>query len=177
MKHIQIFLLLALVGAAAAEPSIVEYDNPKVVVSGNTVYVTLYLTNEGSLMTSLYIVELQPRPAGQLPLTAVSEQSTCDPTMPNNVHRSFKLESGESRSLTLSTSLGKAGKYDLYVLGRTKCWAEQPQGNAVIGPWGSWRNIKTVDIGSGGLGGINWNIAIGMILIIVAVYLAMQMKK
>jgi len=177
MKKTMIFVaLLALITAAAAEPTIQEYQSPSVKVSGNTLTVQLFIKNVGSAMTTPYLVEIQPRPQGSLPLS-VTAQDVCDPTIPTSVHVQYLLGAGEQGIITLTTPL-PPGTYDVYVLGRSKCYNTPPVGNVVQGPWGYYKLAAgSVPVLGGQSFGLDLPVLIGIGLIIIAFFLFIAGRK
>lgn len=104
---------------------LVASEESKEVTDALLITSSVKMKNTGSSMETPYILEMQVRPKGQLPLSIVGLQETCDPNHPENPHRNFKLGSGEEKVLQLTT--GKKmdpGWYTIYLLTRTKCYNE-----------------------------------------------------
>jgi len=92
----------------------------------NTVTGTIGLQNTGDAdMSDSNIVEMQVRPKGTNPLsTTVSSQQVCDDQYPENVHKEYSLDAGDSRKISLESSTGlEDGKsYTVYFLTREACY-------------------------------------------------------
>jgi hypothetical protein len=100
------------------EPKIVQYAEPRVTVSESTITVDVYLENQGVTMVNTWLVELQPRaPQG---LSWIGPQEACDKRYPQNVHKSFRLDSGDKVTITLISKV-TSGTYDIYLLNTDKC--------------------------------------------------------
>jgi len=116
------------------EPSVVEHAAPKLSYNDGTISTEVSFKNNGGDMTDSRILEMQVRPKGSTPLSFSSTTSVCDPAHPENVHKSFKLGSGEEASTTLSTSaVTDEGEYTVYLLTRSGCGGEkvEPYYNSV----------------------------------------------
>lgn len=89
-------------------------------------------------MTSSDIIEMQVRPANSGLLSFISrEEGTCDPDTPENVHKEFILDSGDSREIPLSTStsnIDRGEEYDIWIVTRQECGGDraEPYGSGVI---------------------------------------------
>ena len=135
------FLLVFVTFAFAFVPSTVlatpnlQYFNFRKVIGINSITVDFDITNYGSDMTASWLVEMQPRPSGLLPMGFLP-QEVCDPSHPENVHRDFTIPATQSVHITL-TSTVNPGTYDVYLLSRNKCWATAPQGNTQTPPFAS----------------------------------------
>jgi hypothetical protein len=108
------------------EPDLVMTSTPSVLLpdSGTNLEGSLTIKNQGGDMSENYIVEMQVRPEGEGPLSFVSSTTdTCDPDYPGNVHKEFRLDSGDEREITLSTGdifeIGQS--YEIYFLTRDQC--------------------------------------------------------
>lgn len=155
MKKILFALIavMALIGTVFAEPRVAVSQSPIVNCYADGCSVVVNLKNTGSDMPSFWLIELQPRPEGQLPLS-ISVQQTCDAAYPQNVHREFYLAGGESEAVSLSTKL-TPGDYDLYLLPRDRCWNWFQNNNIVpiyksllsSETWGSYYKIGTFHVG------------------------------
>ncbi len=106
--------------------AIIFAENPtKAIKDGVLIESGVTLKNTGDNMNNAYIIEMQVRPKGTLPLSVVGATSTCDPEHPENVHRTFKLNKDETVQISLVT--GKAmspGWYTIYLATRTKCYKD-----------------------------------------------------
>ncbi len=109
-------------GAPSQEPKIQEYSLPEVTVVGRKIVGKVFFKNVGGQMTESYLVEMQPRPHGELPLSWISEPKVCDASHPENVHKDFVIDPGDQRIITLETPNLEDGAYDVYFLTRDKCW-------------------------------------------------------
>jgi len=95
--------------------------NQDIRVEENKVIGAVTIKNTGSSMLTSNIVEMQVRPQGKPALEVLGIQKTCNPSYPNNVHRSFQLNSGEQMTISLDVGNLKKGFYDVYMLTRSKC--------------------------------------------------------
>jgi len=94
----------------------------------NSVIGSLEITNNGDGdMSGSDIVEMQVRPYGSNPLSFTSSQRTCDSSYPNNVHKEYSLDSGDSREISLNagTNMGDGESYTVYFLTRSDCGGEK----------------------------------------------------
>jgi len=116
-------------------PNVVEQSKPKLSYDSESGKITtqVFFKNTGGPMQSENIVEMQVRPKGSGLLAFSDSQDTCDIDHPENVHKTFSLESGESDSTKLSTSeVSEPGEYNVYLLTRTEC----APGNDEAQPYG-----------------------------------------
>lgn len=97
-------------------------------VSNGQVVGTVALENTGAAMQSNAIVEMQVRPEGASPLSFVGGQQACDPGFPENVHKEFRLGSGESRTIELVSEPEPDRRYDIYMLTQEGCFDEAESG-------------------------------------------------
>ena len=149
------FFLLSSIAFAA--PNIVATNINTRVDESQLVYkqiiTTMTITNNGDSMTELntdnpgatWLIEMQVRPKGQLPLT-VYPQQVCDSTHPENVHIRFNLASGQSANIELRSSVID-GAYDVYLISRNKCWNTYPQGNIPVSPFPNFVYQGTFNVG------------------------------
>jgi hypothetical protein len=115
----------------SSEADVVAANPPSVSVENGRVTGTVTFENSGdSNMPSSNIVEMQVRPQGSGPLSFASgpfsfvsdSVQTCDSSHPENVHKEFRLDAGDSTSISLSTSAVEPGQqYDVYFMTRTGC--------------------------------------------------------
>lgn len=105
------------------QPNIIEYSSAGISVIENKIIVTMYLKNTGASMTQDWLVELQPRISGTL--SWVSPQYACDPQNPQNVHKKYKLDSGESVQITLESTV-TSGTYNVYLVSADSCCPSNP---------------------------------------------------
>ena len=117
---------------------------PNVEIVNKQVQGAFPITNTGGDMTTDYIIEMQVVPEGTSPQAVIGDQSTCNPTYPNNVHRSFRLARQETVTFGLATPALTNGLYDIYVTTATKCWNVEPLGNQPVAPWMYNQFIGTV---------------------------------
>lgn len=97
------------------------YDPSKNVVIGR-----VGIRNDGPDMVDTHILEMQVRPEGEAPLAIISDQMVCDPTHPENVHKAFRLNSGEEAIIELevpASVLGE-GTFDVHFMSRHKCYKD-----------------------------------------------------
>lgn len=89
----------------------------------NTVTGNVIIANYGSDdMLEPDIVEMQVREGTSAPLSFASQQDTCDPSYPNNVHKEYQVDSGDAQTVSLSASNLEDGKqYTVYFLTRSGC--------------------------------------------------------
>lgn len=102
------------------------YQTPSFTVDEeeNTVTGTLGIQNKGGDMPDSDIVEMQVRPYGETPLSFTEDVAdTCDEDFPNNVHKEYRLDSGDSREISLTTQgdLQDGEAYTVYFLTREGC--------------------------------------------------------
>jgi len=114
-----------------AEPNIELAEDPSFdfsqdvgVVTGS---ITLENTGDGA-MPNNDIVEMQVRPKGQGPLSFLSftgNQDVCDEDYPNNVHRSYRIDPGDSETINLEVdTLEKGQSYEVFFLTREACYPD-----------------------------------------------------
>jgi hypothetical protein len=103
-------------------PDLQLVRQPTVTADGTTVTGQVELQNTGGAMQTSRLVEMQVRPAGQGPLSFISQRRLCDPSHPENVHRAFRLGQGDHRTITLrATDLEPDTAYDVYFMTGTDC--------------------------------------------------------
>jgi hypothetical protein len=105
--------------------NVVELSKPQLTAGDNNVTVQISFKNEGGDMPDRDIVEMQVRPKGTGPISAAfsENQMVCDSQYPNNVHKTYDLESGEKASTTLSVDgLEDGTEYDVFLLTREDCF-------------------------------------------------------
>jgi hypothetical protein len=115
----------------SSEADVVAANPPSVSVENGRVTGTVAFENSGDAnMPSSNIVEMQVRPQGSGPLSFASgpfsfvsdSVQTCDSSHPENVHKEFRLDAGDSTSISLSTSAVEPGQqYDVYFMTRKGC--------------------------------------------------------
>lgn len=139
----------------------------------NCILANVKIRNEGDNMPIANLIEMQPRPAGLQPLAVVGEQRICDPTHPENVHRTFQLYSNEEVNIPLEVCGLSPGAYDVYFMTRDKCWVAG-NGNVRTDPFPYSYGIKNVKIE-----GITTNMTTLLILIgvIVVAIIALVIYK
>jgi len=150
--------MLILIFSVSGVVDIREYQSPTIEVRKNEIHITIFLENLGTTpMPDYWIVEIQPRPVGQpllmflediglLPLYGIGQQYACDPKYPQNVHRRFFLNAKERMPEFKLISRVNPGTYDLYLISVTKCWAQPPQGNVPVSPYGRGKKIGTIRV-------------------------------
>lgn len=127
------------------EPEITTYRETEVTPGKEQVEATVYLENTGSDMTQDYIVEMQPVQQQSLSfLSFVGQQDTCDPENPQNVNKPFRLDSGDRKSITLTSDELEAGTYDIKMVSTTSCAVNNPDASSVE-PFG-WGEIVSQDV-------------------------------
>ena len=143
-------------------------------VVGSKITSRVGIRNEGQSMTSGNILEMQVRPNGSPALSIIGGQKTCDPTQPNNVHKTFIIANGQTETIELTSTDLPQGLYDVYLFTRSKCQADvnNPavfENTAPLpGPpvaEGTYE-IKTGTGGGGGLGG-NTLLIIGIVVLVI----------
>lgn len=130
------------------EPSIEQISKPQLSFEDGTVSTRMSFKNTGGDMTQTNIVEMQVRPQGQGPLAFSSTQNVCDEEFPNNVHKEFELDSGETATTTLSTEVNEAGKYEVFLLTRNDCFPD----NEPVQPYNTKVDAGTVTVNPGLVG-------------------------
>ena len=154
---LSIIIVLLMSPIALAAPNIIASNIQTRVDTSQLVYkqiiTTMTITNNGDSMTELntdnpgatWLIEMQVRPKGQVPLT-VYPQQVCDSTHPENVHIRFNLASGQSANIELRSSVVD-GAYDVYLISRNKCWAQYPVGNIPVSPFPNFIFQGTFNVG------------------------------
>ena len=127
-------------------PNIQFIDLPQVSVDGNKITTRMRIKNIGGDMPKMWLIEMQPRPKGQLPLT-IFPQNVCDANFPENVHQKFQLRAGEEDNIALSGTV-RNGEYDIYLVSRDKCYAEPPIGNNPVQPYPATSFITSASVGA-----------------------------
>lgn len=130
--------------------NVVEISKPKLSYSKETgvIQTQVFFKNEGGDMQDSNIVEMQVRPKGSNPLSFGdlsfgNSQDTCDIDHPENVHKTYTLDSGESDSTTLSTdAVSEPGTYEVYLLTRKDCYPN----NKKVDPYYNSKIAGTVTI-------------------------------
>jgi len=123
-------------------------QRPEVTVEDGVVEGRVYFENRGDDMEQRYIVEMQVRKQGVSPLSTVFDRrsKTCDPAHPENVHKEFRLNGGDSTSITLRTDAVKEGdKHNVYFLTRSAC-AQDRDGAGRVNPYPYAYNAGTICI-------------------------------
>ena len=117
------------------QPELTQYSLPtsNYDESADKVSATVRFENEGGAdMSESRIVEMQIRPKDGNLLSFVSNNKVCDSDTPENIHKEFLVDAGESEAITLSTdnlgNLEKGKEYDIRVLTRQGCY---PNNDAV----------------------------------------------
>lgn len=134
--------------------------------------ITLTNTGDGD-MQGTNIVEMQVRPEDKGPLSFlsfVSTQQTCDSSYPNNVHKEFSLESGETATVTLTADQLQEGKsYDVFFLTRSGCYPD----NARVEPIPNSIKAGTFNLEDGqtGSGGVGTKTLIGAVVALIGLSL------
>lgn len=114
----------------------VDGDIPVKIENGEII-ATPEFTNVGGDMNDKDIVEMQVRAEGTGLLSFTSSQQTCDPEHPENVHKEFQIDSGDTKEIRLSTdvdNVAKGADYDVWIITREDCGEgpAQPYGTGVI---------------------------------------------
>ena len=131
------------------------------------------IKNEGSSMKGTNIIEMQPRPKGAQSLAIVGNQRTCDITHPENVHRSFSLNNGESTIISLEACNLNPGEYDIFLMSRDQCWTIG-QGNIKTDPF-PFANLAGTQIIKGSSPNLNvWFIGIFALIVILGIILLVR---
>lgn len=110
------------------EPQIVE-NGVTVDKTDSQVTATVELENTGNGdMQQSNIIEMQVRPEGAGVLSFISDtEQVCDEDFPENVHKGFRLDRGDSRIVELSAStehLEPGQNYDVYILTANDCYPD-----------------------------------------------------
>ena len=115
------------------------------------------IKNMGEDMKDTHLIEMQVRPKGMNPLAVISNLQTCDPSHPENVHRTFMLAHGEEATLDLIVprEVLETGDYDIYLLSRHKCYTDLTQAQIadyedyqLVGPFKRAKKIATIHVGT-----------------------------
>lgn len=124
------------------EPDVREVDGDiPVEVENGEITARPEFTNVGDGdMEDSDIVEMQVRPEGTGLLNFLSwssPQRTCDSDHPENVHKEFQLDAGDTEEIPLSTSTDNVAKgawYDVWIVTREDCGGDRadPYGGGVI---------------------------------------------
>jgi len=141
--------------------------------SDGEVAVKVHFKNRGGSMTDSDIVEMQVRPVGSGPLSFSSTTQVCDKSRPENVYKTYDLESGESDSTTISTSAVETGKeYTVYLLTREGCAPDNekvdPYYNSVVAGTVDTTE-ESVDNTGNGLP-LKWIVGVGVLLVAGGAY-------
>jgi len=160
-------------------PDVIEESKPKLSYDSESgvIETQVFFKNKGGPMTESNIVEMQVKPEGES-FSFSDTQKTCDISEPQNVHKEFKLDSGERASTVLSTDeITEPGEYDVYLLTRTECYP-----NDEADPYGYGEQVLagtvTIEEESGWVDLVNQNrlpigvavIAIGLLFVGGVVY-------
>ena len=140
--------------------------------------------NTGEDMTDTYILEMQVVPKGEPHFAFISNQMTCDPTHPENVHKQFMLGKGESSVIQLQVpkSVTGEGEFDIYFLTRHKCYKdltpEQLNNHneyQLVGPIPDYKKVATLTVGNPitASGNIMWIILGWMAVLLGIVFVAL----
>jgi len=111
-----------------SEQDVIQVSKPKLSYDSETSTISTQISfkNEGASMDSSDIVEMQVRPEGALPLAFSDSQMVCDSTRPENVHKEYSLDSGETDSTVLSTdAVSEPGTYTVYLMTREDCGGDK----------------------------------------------------
>ena len=145
--------------------------------TSNSIIARVGLQNTGDDMKDTYILEIQVRPEGSLPLAFIGDQEACDSSHPENVHKQFMLSSGESEVIEFiipESTVGE-GTFDVYALTRHKCYAdltdEQKENHDEynrVSPYPSAKKLGEIQIGDSDetSSSFNYRLIIGWVLII-----------
>ena len=140
------------------------------------------IKNSGADMVDTYILEMQVRPKGLLPLAFVSDQLACDSDHPENVHKEFRLSAGEQETIELEVSetVLDEGEYDVYFMTRHKCFKDLTQEQIDnydsyqrVPPYKNSNKVATVTIGNPDSGNINyWYFGLSVVAIVAGIIVA-----
>ncbi|MBI2140163.1 hypothetical protein HYU14_04510 [Candidatus Woesearchaeota archaeon] len=108
-------------------PEIVEAQAADVSVAGDKIKVKSYLRNDGGDMNEEWLIEFQPKKTADIQYVDTS-QETCDPNTPKNVHKDYKLSSGETATVELESQV-ENGVYDIRMVAYDQCCVG-PTGNS-----------------------------------------------
>jgi len=97
-----------------------------------------------------FIVEMQARPQGLLPMSFISVEKTCNPENPYAIHYEISLDAGKCMGATVGTDNFVVdvpeGKWDIYLLTVNKCWINEPQGNVGYPPYFRGTLVGTITV-------------------------------
>lgn len=171
------------------EPVIEADGEPVISSDGDSITASVELVNNGAGdMDDSHIIELQVREQGSGPLSVgggglfsfvSGEQRLCDSSHPENVHKEFRLDAGDSEQVTLSVDAGDAGleqgeSYTAWVITRSSCFNTGE--NNPVPPFGTGVSGDiTLEAGesteTGGLTTAGWvAIGAGVLVIILGVW-------
>lgn len=108
-------------------PNINAYRQPSLNINNETGEVTgtVFFENNGSAdMEREFIVEMQIRTGSGELLSTIGRQGTCDPSHPENVHKTFSLDAGDRKSITLESEVPEAGIYDIEFVTASECMTD-----------------------------------------------------
>ncbi len=133
MKKIIYVLLMVLclsIVNAGIESTSVNYEWSKNFLSdGGTSKVTISIKNTGSVVER-GVIELAHKKASTF---SISSQDTCDVKFPNNVHRSYILNPGQSATLTLiADNFDEGGSYLPVLTHVTNCCTDGFNGASTV---------------------------------------------
>lgn len=157
-----------------------QVREPQVSVTDDGFTGRVFIENTGDeVMAESYIVEMQVRPSGRLPLSVpTAGQSVCDPAYPENVYNEIpRLDPGESTSITLRSTqnLAPNTEYTVYFLTRTECAGSD--GNERVGPYEFSKNAGNYCLGTCDTGMPVTHVVLGALLLLIVgggVYLGRQ---
>lgn len=132
----------------------VSYDS-----ESNAITTEVSFKNTGGDMPEEHIVEMQITEGDAPPLSFLNNVPTlsgfddvrriCDTDHPENVHKEFQLEAGESDTTELTTTaVTEDGEYRVYLLTRDECFGDD--GNERVDPYPQSQLAGTIELGDGG---------------------------
>lgn len=124
---------------------VIKYVGSSVSAKDGVITTSITIKNDGDSMPISWLMEVQHQ-TGQ-PMAIVSEQKVCDTSHPENVHRTFKLDSGEQVTMIFTSPKLDDGTYKVWGLSRDKCWITEPQGNNKVDPFKNAILFDTIKIG------------------------------
>ena len=108
------------------QPSIKIIKLPSTEALSTGLQGTIQIQNTGARMVEPWLIEMQVVPKGTGLMTILETkylQDVCDPNHPENVHKKFRLESGQTVQITLLSDLRNLewGDYEVWFVGRKEC--------------------------------------------------------
>ena len=136
-------------GSTNDVPEIHATADPQISVSGNTITTMSSFRNDGASMSEPWILEQQVRPhgAGILSFVQPTLAVACDPKHPENVHKQFQIDAGDTVGIVLRSNNIAPGNYDVYLLSVYDCYPNNKKVQPYLTPY-VFQNVR-IGEGSG----------------------------